>query len=238
VIGELLPAGVESEAVHHDLPRGRLEPEEECAIAGAVESRRREFETVRQCARAALRRLGIAYGPIVPGAHGSPGWPDGVVGSMTHCTGFRAAVVARADRFHSLGIDAEPNEHLQDGILELIALPGEQRQVRELLAAADGAARPRVAWGRLLFSAKESVYKAWYPLTGRFLDFSEAVISLSPDGTFRAGLTARGPVVDGRRIDGFDGRWTVRNGLLATAVAVERRPGPCRSDRSGGLHVE
>ncbi|MEV6671073.1 hypothetical protein [Streptomyces sp. NPDC051162] len=72
MIGELLPAGVESEAVHHDLPRGRLEPE--CAIAGAVDSRRREFETVRQCARAALRRLGIAYWPIV---HGSPGWPTG-----------------------------------------------------------------------------------------------------------------------------------------------------------------
>ncbi|MEV6671074.1 4'-phosphopantetheinyl transferase superfamily protein [Streptomyces sp. NPDC051162] len=114
---------------------------------------------------------------------------------MTHCTGFRAAVVARADCFHSLGIDAEPNEHRQDGILELIALPGERRQVRALLAA-DGAARPRVAWGRFLFSAKESVCKAWYPLMGRFLDFSEAVISLSPDGTFRAGVP---PGAGGRR---------------------------------------
>lgn len=236
MIAELLPAAVASEVAYRDLPQVHLEPEEEAAITGAVASRRREFGTVRQCARTALRRLGVPYRPLVPSAHGSPSWPDGVVGSMTHCTGFRAAAVALADGLHSLGIDAERNERLPDGILECIALPREQEQVRDLLAA-QVAADIRVSWDRLLFSAKESVYKAWYPLTGCFLDFSEAEIHLSGNGTFRAELLVPGPVVDGRRIDGFDARWSVRNGLLATAVTVPCRERHGRSTIPEGIHA-
>jgi 4'-phosphopantetheinyl transferase EntD len=88
-----------------------------------------------------------------------------------------------------------------------------------------------VHWDRLLFSAKESVYKAWYPLTGKWLDFFEADIELFADdgparsGGLRAELLVPGPLVNGRRIQAFEGRWTVRRGLLATAVTVPRTGG-------------
>ncbi|MGW0580292.1 4'-phosphopantetheinyl transferase superfamily protein, partial [Streptomyces sp. NPDC002920] len=81
-------------------------------------------------------------------------------------------------------------------------------------------------WDRLLFSAKESVYKAWFPLTRKWLDFSEADIDLpagtagQPYGTFRARLLVPGPVVDGHRLGHFEGTWTVRRGLVATSVSV------------------
>ncbi len=65
------------------------------------------------------------------------------------------------------------------------------------------------------------MYKAWFPLTELFLEFSEAELDLSPDGTFTARLLVPGPVVGGRHVEGFDGRWAVRDGLLATAIAVE-----------------
>lgn len=81
-------------------------------------------------------------------------------------------------------------------------------------------------WDRLLFSAKESVYKAWFPLTGKWLDFSEADIEIFTDpgeevrGGLRARLLVPGPVVDGERLDVFEGRWTVGRGLVATAITV------------------
>ncbi|MFF1901806.1 4'-phosphopantetheinyl transferase [Kitasatospora sp. NPDC058218] len=215
MIGELLPASVVVETAYDDPPQARLEPAEEAVIARAVETRRREFTTVRHCARLALGRLGVPYRPLVPGLRGAPSWPDGVVGSLTHCAGFRGAAVARAGEVVSIGIDAEPAEALPEGVLGTIALPAEQERNGKLLAD-----HPGLPWDRLLFSAKEAVYKAWFPLTGIFLDFSEADITLRPDGTFHAVLLVPGPVVEGHRLSGFDGRWAVRDGLLATAITV------------------
>ncbi|MFJ8622809.1 4'-phosphopantetheinyl transferase [Kitasatospora sp. NPDC093550] len=215
MIGDLLPDVVATEVAYDDPPEARLEPAEEAVLTRAVDKRRREFTTVRHCARAALARLGVPYRPLVPGLRGAPSWPDGVVGSLTHCDGFRAAAVARAGALASVGIDAEPALPLPEGVLDVVALPAEQKLLAELTAA-----YPDTPWDRLLFSAKESVYKAWFPLTGLFLEFSEAELELSPDGTFTARLLVPGPVVGGRRIDGFDGRWAVRDGLLATTIAV------------------
>jgi 4'-phosphopantetheinyl transferase EntD len=69
--------------------------EEEPLIARSVAKRRNEFITVRYCARIALGELGFPAVPILKGEKGEPCWPDGVVGSLTHCAGFRGAVVGR-----------------------------------------------------------------------------------------------------------------------------------------------
>ncbi|MFD3327992.1 4'-phosphopantetheinyl transferase [Streptomyces sp. NPDC058701] len=191
---------------------------EESAVAGAVAARRREFATVRDCARRAMARLGVAYQPLLPGAFGAPVWPEGVVGSMTHCPGFRAAAVARAAEFHVVALDAERNEPVPDGVMRRVAGSREQRWVGRALAADDG-----VRWDRLLFSAKECVYKAWSPLTGRFLAFHEAELWPVGDGVLAARLAVPGPVVEGRRIGGFHVRWVMRDGLLTTAITVPRR---------------
>lgn len=85
---------------------------------------------------------------------------------------------------------------------------------------------PSIAWDRLLFSAKEAVYKAWFPLTGCLLDFPEAdlVFAVPPpgvrQGTFRARLLVPGPVLGGRPVAVFEGRWTAACGLLASVVVV------------------
>ncbi|TDC09296.1 4'-phosphopantetheinyl transferase superfamily protein [Streptomyces sp. 8K308] len=221
VLGGLL-AGAEVEAVESfgdPAQPPELFPEEEKAVAAAVAKRRREFATVRHCARTALAALGGPRVPLLPGERGAPGWPAGFVGSMTHCDGYRAAAVARADRIASVGIDAEPDEPLRDpGVLDLISLPEERPMLARLAAG-----RPEVCWERLLFGAKESVYKVWYPLTGRWLDFEEARIDIDLDsGTFTARLLVPGPVVDGVRHDAFTGRWAAARGLLVTAIALPR----------------
>ncbi|MCK1815929.1 4'-phosphopantetheinyl transferase superfamily protein [Streptomyces sp. XM4011] len=206
-----------------------LFPEEAAVVARAVPRRRQEFATVRACARTALERIGGPRVPLLPGERGAPGWPPGFIGSMTHCTGYRAAVVAAAGRgLASLGVDAEPHEALRDpGVVEMVTLPGEREHLAKLAAS-----HPRVRWERLLFSAKESVYKAWFPLTGRWLGFEEARIAFDPDaGAFTAELLVPGPVVDGVPIRRFAGRWLVRDGLLVTAIAV---PAP-RPVPAGGI---
>jgi 4'-phosphopantetheinyl transferase EntD len=194
-----------------------LFPEEEAVIRNAVDKRRREFTTARHCARTALAELGFAPVPILPGARGAPGWPAGVAGSMTHCVGYRAAAVARATEVPAVGIDAEPHEALPDGVLDMIVRDEERSRLGRLSVD-----EPGVCWDRLLFSAKESVYKVWFPLTGRWLDFGEASVTPLTSGAFTARLLVPGPVVDGRRLDTFTGRWLVRNGLVVTAIALSR----------------
>nr|AAK06801.1 putative phosphopantetheinyl transferase SimC8 [Streptomyces antibioticus] len=190
--------------------------EEEELIARAVNARRSEFGTVRACARAALAVLGIDAVPILRGPCAEPVWPAGVVGSMTHCEGYRAAAVAREGELAAVGIDAEPHRPLPGDELDVIARPEELGPLSGLRVR-----WPEICWDRLLFSAKESVYKAWFPLTGRWLGFEEALIDFDPEaGSFRARLLVPGPTVGGRRLPGFDGHWLARDGLLLTAVAV------------------
>jgi len=219
VIEEILPAGVQVVEAFTDAPGLTLFPEEEAVIARAVEKRRREFTTTRCCARSALAGLGLPAVPILPGLRGAPIWPPGVVGSMTHCLGYRAAAVARATQVTAIGLDAEPNEPLPEGVLPVIADEGEQAWVARLTAQ-----RPQFSWDRILFSAKESVYKAWFPLTSRWLDFTEARLTLDPDqGTFAADLLVPGPTTaEGRELTGFEGRWLVGRDLVMTAITVPR----------------
>ncbi|WP_062208107.1 4'-phosphopantetheinyl transferase [Streptomyces sp. NBRC 109706] len=222
MIEELLPPTTASAESFGDPPEASpLFPEEEAHIAKAVAGRRQEFTTVRHCARTALAELGGPRVPLLPGERGAPGWPEGFLGSMTHCKGYRAAVVARVGELAGVGIDAEPNEPLRDrGVVDLIALPDERVRLAELTAR-----RPEITWERLLFSAKESVYKVWYPLTAKWLDFEEARLTIDPDqGTFTAELLVPGPVVDGVKVGTFHGRWLARNGFLVTAISLPHSP--------------
>lgn len=218
MIEDILPPEVVAEEAFGDLPHVTLFPDEEAVIANAVGKRRMEFTTARACARAALARLGLPPVPIVPGSRGAPRWPAGVVGSITHCAGYRASAVARDRDVITVGLDAEPHGPLPDGVLAAVASPGEQARMAALAAA-----RPQVSWDRMLFSAKESVYKAWFPLTGRWLGFEDASVDIDPArGTFTARLLVDGPVVNGAVLTGFTGRWLVGRGLVVTAIAIPR----------------
>lgn len=223
MIADILPDEVVAEEAFGDLPEAELFPEEEAVIARAVPKRRREFSTARACARAALARLGIPPAPIVPGARNAPQWPAGVVGSITHCDGYRACAVAHESDVVAIGLDAEPHATLPSGVLDLVSSAQERDGLARLSAAV-----PEVHWDRILFCVKESVYKAWFPLTHRWLNFGDAHVDIDPaSGTFGARLLVEGPMVNGAALTGFDGRWVVSNGLIATAIVVTRyRPGP------------
>ena len=210
MIERIVTAGVATSAVYDDPPGAVLFPEEEPAVAKAVDKRRREFTTVRWCAREALAGLGMPPVPIMRGEKGAPRWPDGVVGSMTHCDGYRAAAVAKARDIAALGIDAEPHGPLPEGVLNAITREEEIPLLDRLHRTS-----PDIHWDRLLFCAKEAVYKAWFPVARRWLGFEDATLVLDPAGTFTAEI-----LVPDAPFAGFAGRWTTANGLIATAITV------------------
>jgi 4'-phosphopantetheinyl transferase EntD len=220
VIEEILPGSVAVAASRSDLLDSPLFPEEEATVARAVEKRRREFTTARACARAALSQLGFPPQPILTGDRGAPQWPVGIVGSITHCDGYRACAVARIGDLASVGIDAERNEPLPDGLLGDIALPRERDLLQRLMRLS-----PEVCWDRLLFCMKEAVYKTWFPLAQRWLGFEDAAIEIDPgSNSFSARLLVPGPVLGDGELCGFSGRWLVRDELVLAAIALPTVP--------------
>ncbi|MET4164333.1 MULTISPECIES: 4'-phosphopantetheinyl transferase family protein [Gordonia] len=217
MIEQLLPAGVASAEAFADPPGLVPLPAEQSLIARAVEKRRREFTTVRHCARQALGELGHEPVPILKGDKGAPVWPAGIVGSLTHCDGYRAATVAYAMSVRSLGIDAEPHDALPDGVLEHTSLPAE----REVLATRSG----DLHWDRLLFCAKEATYKAWFPVAKRWLGFEDAHITFEQSTPTSGTFTSR-ILIDPAATDGgpplleFSGRWLVERGIITTTIAL------------------
>jgi 4'-phosphopantetheinyl transferase EntD len=216
VIEEIVPKSAASaESFGGSLGTG-LFPEEATLVARATEKRRREFTTGRECARGALASLGITPAPILRGYRGAPVWPDGIVGSITHCAGYCAAAAARTQDLLTIGLDAEPNAALPGGVLELISLPAERARLRELAATA-----PAISWDRLLFCAKEAVYKAWFPLTGQWLGFADADITIdATERAFTAIIQVPAPAIYGSTLASFTGSWLATEDLILAAIAV------------------
>jgi 4'-phosphopantetheinyl transferase EntD len=216
VLEEILPGTAIAVEASDDEREVALLPEEAAMVARAVEKRRREFATGRDCAHRALELLGAPAGPVLAGNRGEPLWPPGVVGSITHCRGYRGCAVAATSAITAIGIDAEPDEPLPEGLVERVAGAEERTGLAELAGA-----EPAIAWDRLLFSAKEALYKAWYPLTERWLGFEDAVLTIDRRRrTFAARLLVPGAVLAGAELTGFEGRWLVADGLVLTAVTV------------------
>jgi 4'-phosphopantetheinyl transferase EntD len=217
LITAVVPDFVATAELYSDPPGLVPLPDEEPLIARSVVKRRNEFVTVRHCARMALSDLGVAPAPILKGEKGEPCWPDGVVGSLTHCDGYRGAVVGRVDTVRSVGIDAEPHGVLPDGVLDAVSLGVERTELAALPAG--------LHWDRILFCAKEATYKAWFPLTRRWLGFEDAHIAFGIDSDGATGEFVSEILIDPSALSGpplttMRGRWTVRDGLVLTAIVL------------------
>jgi len=212
MIASILPAGVAAAEQFGEFS-GTLLPEEEALVRRAVPKRRSEFAAGRACARRALEILGLPSLPILSGSGREPLWPHGVVGSITHCDGYCAAVVAGKSRFLTIGIDAEAHLALPPDILSFVARADE-------IALLSSRENNGLHWDRLLFSAKESVFKAWYPLTGSWLDFQDATVDFDPGSArFQARIHASQSSVARAPIE-FSGRYVLKGDHILTLVAV------------------
>lgn len=164
-----------------DVPQ--ISPAEAEDIAKAVVGRRVAFATGRACARRALAKLEVTGFDLRNGVDRAPRWPTGIVGSITHTGpapgGYCAVVAGRSSDLAALGIDAEQWNRLTPDLWSRVLTPTERAWVERH----DGDLR-RV-YAAVIFSAKESFYKAQYPSSGRFLSFQDVEVTVEPaDSTF------------------------------------------------------
>ncbi len=207
MIESILPDCVVVESISELASADSLLPPEAEFIRKAVPKRVIEFTAGRHCARRALARLGIADFPILSGSRREPIWPEGTIGSITHCSGFASAAVAIKTDLVAIGIDAEVAGPLSPGLIESIATRAERQA---LLAFSDD-----VPWERVIFSAKEAFYKAWYPVTRSWLGFHDVDVIFRPEqGAFEVQVKIPHP----RLFRSHVGRYLVANGIIFTAV--------------------
>jgi 4'-phosphopantetheinyl transferase EntD len=221
-------AGAGDAASRHQ--RSLLPPERALLGERAAPRRVLEFTLGRGCARAALAALvparaeELAATPILRADARRPLWPEGIVGSITHHRGSAAAAVARAADYVGIGLDVEALRRPTPALLRRILRPEERERWQALPPAAQAAAFVGA------FSAKESVFKALYPVTGLYLGFQDATVAL--DVELAAGAApGSGPVALRWRLQreagggfpaGYAGQGCalLRDGYVLTAVWV------------------
>jgi enterobactin synthetase component D / holo-[acyl-carrier protein] synthase len=151
----------------HDLqPITQLYAEEQKTISSACEQRQQEYATGRWCAREALRALDRPDQTILRGKEDEPLWPKGICGSIAHTHGAYCAAVASQKEYDSLGVDIEAKKRsISTGAMNVIANKDE-------LDWLDQVGEERASMEKLIFCAKESIFKCLYPLVNKRFSFS------------------------------------------------------------------
>jgi 4'-phosphopantetheinyl transferase EntD len=137
------------------------------------------FALGRASARDALAELGLPGVGIGRGEAGEPLWPSGTVGAISHSPDLAVAIVGWRSDYAGIGVDVEePARGPTARAARLVCRPSEMAWVD-----------PEAGTTRLtmLFSAKEALFKAVYPIAGVWLGFAEAELSWHAErGVFEA----------------------------------------------------
>lgn len=199
ILSRLFAANVEAVAMPVADHREQLGELESRSVSRMVEKRLREYSTGRYCAHKALQATltadqasscNVSHYDIAIGSEREPCWPDGVRGSIAHTNDIAAAVVTNDPACRSLGLDIEPLQQLEDGVLKIIADQEEltavyQQLEQQLQFAGSWAVCDESNTGHLpetaaclVFSAKESIFKCLFPVYRHWLDFREVRVLL------------------------------------------------------------
>lgn len=192
-------------------------PEEAAAVARASAGRVREFAAGRAAIRLAMSELGCPAVAVPNGEDRAPRWPVGLTGSLSHCDRACIALVASSRSMRALGIDVEPNEALEPDLWPTICSVTE----RAWLSAQPAAERGRLA--RLIFSAKECIYKLQYQVSRTLIGFE--ALEVTPDldiGQFEATLTEDVPGFGAGTC--FHGRFAATSDVIVTTGALPQGP--------------
>lgn len=142
-------------------------------IDQAVPKRQAEYLAGRLCAREALQALTGHL--IVPSRNEdrSPQWPQGITGAITHSHGIAAALVAPTLTYAGIGLDIEQliTDDKAQRLAEHILTPEEMTHWHQEWQAQPG------PWLTRIFSLKEALFKALYPITGTRFYFQDAKLS-------------------------------------------------------------
>jgi 4'-phosphopantetheinyl transferase EntD len=176
-----------------------------CAGSSAVARRRSERRVARRCAREALHELGAR--PELRKGEASIHWPNGVVGSISHKSGLCVAVVAHRADARTIGVDLEDATPALSPATRRRLLGGRNDRPVSCMTYVGSQAD----WARVVFSAKEATYKAWYPLHKEFLESDEIDLEFTEtEPQFEACVTRGGRYR-------FKGAYNVVGNFIASA---------------------
>jgi len=188
-----------------------LHPAEQRQIDRAAPGRRREYSAGRLLARSLLDSLGAAAAPLLNRPDRAPAWPAGFVGSISHCPTLCTVVVASRLDICAIGVDVEPAVALDADVEPLVLTSRDRDSIAQLPL------RIRAIGGRLVFSAKEAFYKALYPTTGGFLDFTQAWVTFVTEENFIVATTP--PLQRSRALpNSMIGRYCIEGPHLMTGI--------------------
>ena len=172
--GRLFKSPFDNEVVFVAITEDQSEPESlhpaEVNILSPTASQktRRRFITGRTAARQVLDQISVGREvPLLRGDGGEPIWPQGIVGSISHCENWAIAAGTRDPDIRSLGIDLENWAKFEPPDSSLIIFSTSELRWAQQDRSCE---LQRLA---ILFSGKEAVFKALYPAYGRSLEIGD-----------------------------------------------------------------
>lgn len=217
-IAALFPACVSGAELSEPELAEPLFEEEAASVARAVARRRLEFALGRTAARRALSALGLPKVALPQNPDRSVAWPEPAWGSITHTEGLCAAVAALRSQLSGLGIDAERKERVEPRLWHLIATEREQAWM------AGAPSEPeRLLRAALLFSAKESFYKAQFCVSRAWVGFHDAELAFDERGAFEVRLLVDVGEAFARDAR-FEGKYAVLDAHVVTGLVIAPRP--------------
>ena len=192
-----------------------LLPEEEKFLKTLSSSKRQtEFSQGRSCAHQALAKFKLEAEPIPRNAETrEPCWPKGVRGSITHSGEYAAAAVGLADDVSGIGIDLESLSRAVDfNISRHVCVEQELEWLKTLSPTKANQGL------RIIFSAKESIFKCLFPISKTYLYFKDATVEIDEDSaefTFTLSRECSGITAAGFK---HSGNFSIIDKMLLTAI--------------------
>ena len=157
----------------HSPSNQKLHPAEENYFSQLSSvSRKEHYRSGRICAGEVLSKLGTLGQPVLRDPQTrEPLWPEGISGAITHCGKWAAAAAGKTSDVSGIGIDLEDLERQVDSrISRHVCIPEEQKWLQE---CGEDFLEQNL---KIIFSAKESIFKAFFPYTRTYLHFHDARI--------------------------------------------------------------
>ena len=157
----------------HSTSNQKLHPAEENYFSQLSSvSRKEHYRSGRICAGEVLSKLGTIGQPVLRDPQTrEPLWPEGISGAITHSGNWAAAAAGKTSDVSGIGIDLEDLERQVDSrISRHVCIPEEQKWLQE---CGEDFLEQNL---KIIFSAKESIFKAFFPYTRTYLHFHDARI--------------------------------------------------------------
>lgn len=181
------------------------------SLASAAQVRKEDYVAGRLCAFKASALLGLSLSKLPTHSDRTPIWPQNLCGSISHSKKLAVSCVSSADHYFSLGIDAEEimDDHID--ISEQVANANELALVKNNLGLT------------ILFSAKEALYKAIYPIVKSFVDFKEVEMTAINFSKNTFEIDARSENLLKLGLNQFQGSFQIIDNTVVTLITIKHR---------------